>query len=310
MLLRKDTVALLPPSEISKVAQLVDLIVTSFVTPGSIPFGQITIVGHADKDFHGAAFEQEVSVHRAIAVQNALRDGIIRGLKQHGISHLVSGSIAFSTKGVGSRDPDPSNLPRTTQRILNRRVEVKLHRLGAPLPPRDTFESRIGRFLNLLKTRKVDPDPTGRRTSRSVCILGKMLRPDVLDLFVDGTAENEIIGSQRVTGNLCGFTGNYDPPVISATDLLKFLGTVRTVLDGPGFGPTVSDARILSGLSELIFIINEGIIRVERYITLNTSDFGYTGDKTRGLRLSSIFADHLNDPASIYSCYRDFHGNE
>jgi hypothetical protein len=57
-------------------------------------------------------------------------------------------------------------------------------------------------------------------------------------------------------------------------------------------------------------MINEGIIRVERYITLNSSDFGYVGDKTMGTRLSAIFADHLNDESSIYSCYKDFRGNE
>jgi len=85
---------------------------------------------------------------------------------------------------------------------------------------------------------------------------------------------------------------------------------VRSVLKGPGFARTVPDEQILKGLSELIFMINEGIIRVERYITLNSIDFNYTGDQTRGRRLSSIFADHLNDEKSIYSCYRDFHGNE
>jgi hypothetical protein len=57
-------------------------------------------------------------------------------------------------------------------------------------------------------------------------------------------------------------------------------------------------------------MINEGIVRVERYITLNSAGERYTGDRTRGTRLSSIFADHLEDQNSIYSCYRDFHGGE
>jgi hypothetical protein len=123
-------------------------------------------------------------------------------------------------------------------------------------------------------------------------------------------AANQTVGPHKVGGNLCSFEGKYDPPAISNADFAKFLGTVNSVLKGPGFGPTVPDATILSGLSGLIFMINEGIIRVERYITLNSSAFGYVGDKTRGTRLSSIFADHLNDANSIYSCYKDFHGNE
>jgi hypothetical protein len=162
----------------------------------------------------------------------------------------------------------------------------------------------------LLATKKVDPDPSGRRTGRMQCILGKIRRPDILDLFVDGTAANETVGPHRVGGNLCSFQGKYDPPPISDADFAKFLGRVSIVLKGTGFAPTVPDDQILRGLSALIFMINEGIIRVERYITLNSSDFGYTGDRTRGTRLASIFADHLDDDRSIYSCYKDFHGNE
>src|SRR5215470_13534169 len=53
----QDAVELLPSPEQDKIAQLADLVVTSFTTPGCIPLGQIAIIGHADKDFHGAAFE-------------------------------------------------------------------------------------------------------------------------------------------------------------------------------------------------------------------------------------------------------------
>jgi hypothetical protein len=271
------------------------VIVTSFITPGSMPLGKLTIIGHADKDFHGPAFEQKVSLQRAADVQNALAAAIIAGFKKHGIGHLARGAIAFipSPTGVGATQPDVANIPHVKDRTLNRRVEIHVNTRGAPVPPMDTFERRIARVLDLLKTNKVDPDPSGRRTDRARCILNKMLRPGVLNLFVDGTAANETVGTQRVSGNLCSFQGTYDPPQISDTDLAKFLGTISVVLKGPGFAPAIPDTKILSGLSGLIFMINEGIIRVERYIALNSSDFGYTGDKTRGTRLSSIFADTL-----------------
>src|SRR5205085_3011480 len=119
-----------------------------------------------------------------------------------------------------------------------------------------------------------------------------------------GTASNQQVGPHKVGGNLCSFQGKYDPPPISDADLAKFLGRVTLVLKGPGFAPGVPDDKILLGLSELIRMINEGIVRVEQHITLNSSDFGYTGDQTRGRRLSSIFADHLDDDKSIYSCYK------
>jgi hypothetical protein len=308
----KDRVDLLPGAEQQKIAQVAESIVNSFITPGCIRLGQITITGHADKDFHGPAFEKKVSDERATSVAAAVSSAIIAGFKKHGIGHVARGAIAFipSPTGVGATQPDPANIPRVTDRTLNRRVEIHVRQRGAPVPPPDTLERRIARFLKLLRSKKVDPDPSGRRTDRARCILNKMLRPGVLDLFVDGTAANATVGTQRVSGNLCSFQGNYDPPPLSVTDLAKFLGTVSRVLKGPGFAPTVPDNNILIGLSGLIFMINEGIIRVEQYITLNSSDFGYTGDRTRGTRLSSIFADHLSDENSIYSCYKDFRGNE
>ena len=308
----RDRVDLLPGPEQDKITQIAELIVTSFITPGCMPLGQIAIIGHADKDFHGAEFEKKVSDERATSVAAALSSAVIAGFKRHGIGHVARGAIAFipSPTGVGATQPDASNILRVTDRTLNRRVEIHVRQRGAPVPPPDTFERRIARFQDLLKTKRVDPDPSGKRTDRARCILSKMLRPGVLDLFVDGTAANATVGTQRVSGNLCSFQGTYDPPPLSEADLAKFLGTVSSVLKGPGFAPSVPDDKILIGLSGLIFMINEGIIRVERYITLNSSDFGYTGDKTRGTRLSSIFADHLNDENSIYSCYKGFHGNE
>jgi hypothetical protein len=308
----QDTVERLPQAERDKISRIADLVVASFTTPGCVPLGQITVVGHADKDFHGAAFEKKVSDERAQSVAAALSTAIIKAFRARKIGHLAKGAIAFlpSPIGIGATQPDPANVPRVTDRTLNRRATIQLRQRGAPVPPPDTFDARVERFLRLLATNKVVPDPSGKRTERAKCILGKIRRPGILDLFVDGTAANQTVGPHKVGGNLCSFEGKYDPPVLSNADFAKFLGTVNSVLKGPGFGPTVPDDKILSGLSGLIFMINEGIIRVERYITLNSSDFGYVGDKTRGTRLSSIFADHLNDANSIYSCYKDFHGNE
>jgi hypothetical protein len=308
----QDTVQLLPAPEQAKIAQMADLIVESFTTSGCIPLGQIVVIGHADKDLHGTAFEKKVSDERAKSVAAALSSAIIERFKQRGIQRLPKGAIAFipSPAGVGATQPDQANIPRVTNRLLNRRVEVHVRQRGAPVPPPDTLQTRVARFLALLNAKKVDPDPSGKRTGRAVCILKKILRPGVLDVFVDGTAANTTVGEHRIPGNLCSFTGNYDPPPLSNADLAKFLGGVKVVLRGPGFAPRVSDEQILKGLSQLIFMINEGIIRDERYITLNSIDFGYTGDQTRGRRLSSIFADHLDDQNSIYSCYKDFRGNE
>jgi 8-amino-7-oxononanoate synthase len=304
--------AQLPRQERDKITTLADLVVTSFAKPGCSPLGQITIVGHADHDARGPEFEKKISSERATSVAVALAKAIMDLWKVRRMPPFQKGAVAFlpRPKGVGATRPDPFNVPVVKNRELNRRVEIGIRPRGAPVPPPDTCEARVTRFLKLLGTRLVDPDPTGKRTVRARCILRKICRQGVLDLFVNGLASNETIGGRFIGEKLVSWTGNYDPPPLSRADFLKFLGTVSSILKGPGFAPRQSDDQILKGLSQLILMINEGIVGVERYITLNSSDFGYTGDRTRGTRLSSIFADHLEDENSIYSCYKDFHGGE
>lgn len=287
-------------------------IAASFNT--GMPIVAILAVGHADAALRKpiaerAAFERNISQQRA---ENTLSQIMteLRRLSGATSRDFVSG-MQTRAIGVGSTQRLVTSPKTEFERRLNRRVEILPARCALPPPPiPDTFERRITRFLELLKKRCVDPDPAGKRTDRARCILGKILKPGILDVFVDGTASNQQVGKHFVGENLCSWQGKYDPPPLSNADLLKFLGTVSSIFKGPGFAPTVSDEQILKGLSQLIFMINEGIVRVERYITLNSSDFGYTGDKTRGTLLSSIFADHLDDESSIYSCFKDFHGGE
>ena len=160
----------------------------------------------------------------------------------------------------------------------------------------------------LLLTRSVEPDPKGKRSERAKCMLAKILDSSVIDVFVNGNASNEQIGKHFVGQKLCDWSGNYDPPPISEQDFVKFLGSVRAILGGPGFARVKSDSEILQGLSEVMFAIADGIVRVQRYIVLQSTDT-YSGDRTR-IKLNSIFSDHLDDPKSIYSCYKDFTGNE
>lgn len=303
--------ASLPQAERDKIDKLADLVVGSFTMVGCQPLGQISIVGHADRDVHGPQFEKKISDERATSVAAALAKAIKDKWIARKMGRFQRGAIAFlpSPQGVGATQPDPLSR-KMNDRTLNRRVEISIRPRGAPVPPADTCETRIARFLKLLETRRVDPDPTGKRTERARCILRKICRSGTLDVFVNGLASNETIAGRFIGEKLVSWNGNYDPPQLSQADILKFLGTVSSILKGPGFSPSQSDEQILKGLSQLILMINEGIVGVERYITLNSSDFGYVGDKTRGTRLSSIFADHLDDENSIYSCYKDFHGGE
>jgi hypothetical protein len=214
----KDTVELLPQPERDKVAKLAELVAKSFTVTGSTPLGQITVVGHADRDSHGAALEQKVSGERAQSVAAALAKAIVAEFKARKLTHSP-GFIAFlpSPHGEGARIPDPANVPMVRDRLLNRRVEVIIKTRGAPVPEPDTFEKRINRLIKLLATRRVEPDTTGTRTARAKCILPKFLKPGVVDVFVDGSVANQTINGMTPKSHECiipgrnvGWLGNYD----------------------------------------------------------------------------------------------------
>jgi len=132
----KDEVDKLPQSEKDKIARLADIVVTSFSAPNCSPLGQISVVGHADRDVHGAALEKKVSNERAISVAAELAKAIMNLWKARSMGPFRKGAIAFdpSPHGVGATIPDPANVPIVTSRERNRRVAIAIRPLGSPNP--------------------------------------------------------------------------------------------------------------------------------------------------------------------------------
>jgi hypothetical protein len=183
----------------------------------------------------------------------------------------------------------------------NRRVEITLQRIGAPTPPTpesDTLEKRINRLLKLLETKKIT-DPDGKRNSRAKCLLNKMLKPNVVDVFVNGTLANTPINGKTVAGLNLLWGGNYEPPVMPATEFNKFWARVRPILMGPGFAPTQSDDKVIEILGELVGMIDSGISRLAEYLNVWT----ITSDITR-TKLSSMVRTATLDDNNVYSCWR------
>jgi carboxypeptidase C (cathepsin A)/V8-like Glu-specific endopeptidase/subtilisin family serine protease len=138
----KDDVPLLPSAERDKVNELANLVVNSFFAAGCAPLGKISIVGHADRDSHGAALEKRVSDARALSVAAEL-DRAIRALwTSRGTGPLKSVTYDPSPQGAGATVPDPSNVPVITDRKRNRRVVVTLNP-SAPLPPPPVVSSTL-----------------------------------------------------------------------------------------------------------------------------------------------------------------------
>jgi hypothetical protein len=122
----RDDVTKLPQEERDKINRLSELIAGSFATTDCAQLGQIKVVGHADNDYHGPAFEQGISEQRARSVASALKNAIAEKWQRRGLPGRSNENIRFEPApfGVGATEPDPANLPRVTNRLLNRRVIV------------------------------------------------------------------------------------------------------------------------------------------------------------------------------------------
>lgn len=312
----KDQVSLLPRAEQDKIDHLADLIVSSFAQSALPPYRSVMIVGHADKDWHGTGLEDTVAGNRAEAVEEALTNKVLDLWDDRNMGPPPPGGVEWQTSSKGAEE-----MIAPPYHSQNRRVVVRLIRSGPirpVVPAVNNLRKRIERALKLLDTIGLKPDATGRRTARIRCILQKIMPPEndpdkkpanVLDLFVDGKASNETINGFRVGFWLVSWAGNYDPPPVSNSDLLKFTGTVESILRTSGCAPAATDDTVLKTLSALSYMITHGIVRIQRYITHNATSFGYTGDHTRN-KLNSLIADHLNDTTSIYSCFKDYTGGE
>jgi hypothetical protein len=134
----QDSVDKLPREERDKINRLSELVVGSFATPGCTSLGQISVVGHADSDYHGPAFEQRVSVQRAQSVAASLSSAIAENWQRRGLAGSWTDSIRFEPTpyGVGASEPDPANVPKVANRLLNRRAIIKLRRSSAPVRER------------------------------------------------------------------------------------------------------------------------------------------------------------------------------
>ncbi|MGP0021162.1 MAG: hypothetical protein ACLPHP_21505 [Candidatus Sulfotelmatobacter sp.] len=141
----------------------------------------------------------------------------------------------------------------------------------------------------------------------------------ILELFADGTQRNRMIGVQFVSGYTADYPGNYDgnpraksPHRLPDSEFMKLCGIVSALLKSRDWALSLPDDVILDFLDTVVLEkIYAGIVRVSRYITLQTNGFTglYDGDMAR-IRLHALFDEHLDDPNSIYSCWKDFTGGE
>jgi hypothetical protein len=120
----------IPSGQQKIIDELADLIVSSFAQSNCPPFRSVLFVGHADKDWHGAAFEEEVSKERARTVQKALTNKVRKLWADRRMGPPPAGGVAWEERGEGSK-----HMIAPPYHSANRRVVVTLTRSGAPVKP-------------------------------------------------------------------------------------------------------------------------------------------------------------------------------
>jgi hypothetical protein len=172
----------LPPSEQPTIDRLADIVADSFDPENTTaPLGRITVIGHADKDPLGAAFEKKVSDERALTVAAALAKAIIERLKKRLPQPPPKGAIAFdpAPHGVGATQPDPNAVH---DRRLNRRVVVTVDFRGAP-PVKPVTITKVKFWLNAFIPAQISgltvPVPGGIHEGKTM-----LPGPPLLDFFL------------------------------------------------------------------------------------------------------------------------------
>jgi hypothetical protein len=313
----KDKASRLPKSEQDKIAQLADLIVSSFAQTDVPPFRRVVINGHADKDWHGPAFEDQVSFNRAEAIQEALTDKVLDLWSERKMGPPPQGGVDWKVDSFGA-----TKMIAPAYDKRNRRVEVVLIPFGPPIPkpeqqdPTDTLDKRIDRLQALIKAKGI-PGAPGHRVKRAPCVLEKARKPNIVDVFVDGRSISvNGVGRFRQISNegrpcyLPEWPGNYDTArePLPEPEFQKFLGNLVPILKADGFKSSQTDDQVLSILNSVLERIDMGINEVDLYVQKNgmfttATGAGYSGDAVR-TRLQGLYRNHLNDENNIYSCYK------
>lgn len=287
----------LPRGEQKKIDQLAELIVDSFTSPGSQPLGLITIVGHADKDFHGAAKEQKVSDERAQTVAASLGVAIKDAALARGLASF-RGAIAFAPPphGVGATQPSKE---AAHDRTKNRRVEITVSARGAPIPPpipdpaKETTQ-RLDRGLALIVKRGMPSGPA--QTTRVRCMFDKMRNnPNVNDRFVDGDAQVVLVRGRLVNG-LQEINRNYG--FLTAEEREVFFQQAKPIiLSVDGFGKGASDDDVVRSMDAL----DRRILKAPGFLDAHLGINGDASDNTK-IILNDTIVKLRGDTNSIYSC--------
>jgi outer membrane protein OmpA-like peptidoglycan-associated protein len=94
----------------------------------------VTVIGHADFDAKGRAFEAEVSRQRAAGAENALETFFVQAANAVALPADRLKFVRFTAIGAGTLRPVHAKPVNEEQRKNNRRVELVVTTTAVPLP--------------------------------------------------------------------------------------------------------------------------------------------------------------------------------
>jgi hypothetical protein len=245
----------------------------------------VTIIGHADFDAQGRAFEVTVSRDRATSAEQAVETFFNQAADAAALPAGSRRLVRISTVGVGTQRPVFARPVSEEQRQDNRRVElVFVTTAPPPQDPRAKFEACVRVLAGAA------PPGPARRMS---CVCNKLLQqppPFVKDYVYDFQAA---LLARAGAGDMSNFT----PEQMSAL-YRAFMQFVRPQINSLGG----SDADLRSGLAA----IDDSIGR-------NLNDFITQASQGAGLFERTVSVDivkRMQDPNHIYACYAGYTRND
>jgi hypothetical protein len=251
---------------------------------GAVLAGQsvdVTVIGHADFDAQGRAFEVGVSRERAAGAESALEAFFSQAADAALLPPDKRKLVRFSAIGVGTQRPVFAPPANEEQRKANRRVDLVF--TTTPVPPPDPL-AKYRECLRVLGS--AGPPGPVRRMS---CVCNKLLQPApaAKDYFYDFQAARQ---ARAGAGAMSQFT----PDQMSAFYRTFMLFTRHSIAQ---ISPA-SDADLTNGL-----------IQLDDSIGRNLTDFLAQAEQGAGPFEHSVSVDivkRMQDPNHTYSCYAGY----
>jgi len=280
-----DNIDSLPPDQRGKVDQLADLIVTSFAHGGCQPLRKVTIVGHADKDWHGAEAEKSVSIQRANAVAVALTQAVRMLWTGRKMGPPPPGGVEVQRDGVGA-----SQMIAGPYHRANRRVVVTANPAGPVIPPPFTWRDAAERGLSLLDQPLGGKLPKDQR-DRLKCALGKVLQDGTKDAYMLWEDFKNLDGTR--------------PPPNPDQWVNRIVHHLRTDLGvRDNYGPQIGDSDFVGGLVSWDDNITRTLRNINKVISATQAGGGASAVILPVWRVIFDFIDRLIvDDKQVLSCY-------